>query len=62
MDILLSSFVNKYIDTFDESFLFELEKFLNYEDETILNFYNKGIVQNEIDKNEITKIFKNFKL
>ena len=62
MDILLSSFVNKYIDTFDESLLFELEKFLNYEDETILNFYNKGIVQNEIDKNEITKIFKNFKL
>ena len=62
MDILLSSFVNKYIDTFDESLLFELEKFLNYEDETILNFYNKGIVQNEIDKNEITKIFKNFRL
>ena len=62
MDILLSAFVNKYIDTFDESFLFELEKFLNYEDETILNFYNKGIVQNEIDKNEITKIFKNFRL
>ena len=62
MDILLSSFVNKYIDTFDESLLFELEKFLNYEDETIINFYNKGIVQDEIDKNEITKIFKNFKL
>ena len=26
MDILLSSFVNKYIDTFDENLLIELEK------------------------------------
>jgi len=29
MDILLSSFVNKYIDTFDENLLIELDKFLN---------------------------------
>ena len=28
MDILLSTFVNKYIDTFDEAHLFELETFL----------------------------------
>ena len=45
MDILLSSFVNKYIDTFDEYLLIELEKFLNYEDEVILNFYQKNIIQ-----------------
>ena len=62
MDILLSSFVNKYIDSFDENFLIELEKFLNYEDEIILNFYNKGIAEKKIDKNEISKIFKSFKL
>ena len=41
MDILLSTFVNKYIDTFDESLLNELEKFLDFEDEIILNFYQK---------------------
>ena len=62
MDILLSSFVNKYIDTFDQNFLLELEKFLNYEDEIILNYYNKGIADKKIEKNKITKIFKNFKL
>jgi antitoxin CptB len=62
MDILLSSFVNKYINTFDKSLLLELEKFLNFEDEIILNYYNKGITQKKIDKNKITKIFKNFKL
>ena len=62
MDILLSSFVNKYIDTFDKTFLIELEKFLNFEDEIILDYYNKGISQKKIDKNSISKIFKNFKL
>ena len=62
MDLLLSSFVNKYIDTFDENLLIELEKFLNYEDEGIINFYQKNIVQKKIDKNKVSEIFKNYKL
>ena len=62
MDILLSSFVNKYINTFEESLLIELEKFLNFEDEIILNYYQKDIVQKEIDKNRVSKIFKSYKL
>jgi len=60
MDILLSSFVNKYINTFEESLLIELEKFLNFEDEIILNYYQKDIVQKEIDKNRVSKIFKSY--
>ena len=62
MDILLSSFVNKYINSFDESLLDELEKFLNFEDETILNYYQKDIVEKKIDKNKVSKIFKSYKL
>jgi antitoxin CptB len=62
MDILLSSFVNKNINRFDNSLLKELEKFLNFEDEIILNFYQHNIIDNDIDKNEISKIFKDFKL
>ena len=62
MDILLSTFVNKYIDTFDETLLLELEFFLNYEDEIIFNFYNYNIVKKKIDENKIAKIFKNFKI
>jgi len=62
MDILLSSFVNKYINTFNDSLLNELEKFLNFEDEVILNYYQKNIIQDKIDKNEVSKIFKNHKL
>ncbi len=62
MDLLLSSFVNKYIDTFDEKFLTELDKFLNFEDEIILNFYHYDIKKDEIEKNPVSKIFKKFKL
>ena len=62
MDILLSSFVNKYIDSFDENQLKELDIFLNFEDETILDYYNNDIVDKKLIKNTISKIFKNFKL
>ena len=62
MDILLSSFVNKYINSFNGSLLNELEKFLNFDDEVILNYYQKNIIQDKIDKNGVSKIFKNHKL
>jgi len=62
MDILLSAFVNKCIDSFDEDLLSELENFLNFEDEIILNFYNYNIIKKKIDENKIAKIFKNFKI
>ena len=62
MDILLSSFVNKNIDSFNKNQLIELDKFLNFEDEIILNFYHHNIVENQIDKNIISLIFKNFKI
>ena len=62
LDILLSSFVKAYIDKFEKQQLYELEKFLMLEDETILNFYNYNIITNEIEKNEISKIFRNFKI
>ena len=62
MDILLSSFVNKYINDFDENLLLELEKFLDFEDEIILNFYNFNLVENEIDQNKVSRIFQKFKI
>jgi antitoxin CptB len=62
MDILLSSFVNKNINNFDEKLLFELDKFLNFEDDIILNYYNNDISADNIDKNTIAKIFRDFKL
>tara|TARA_B100001121_G_C18459017_1_gene512334 strand:+ start:464 stop:721 length:258 start_codon:yes stop_codon:yes gene_type:complete len=62
MDILLSSFVNKNINTFDETLLLELDRFLNFEDDTILNFYNNDIADEKINENKVAKIFKDFKL
>jgi Uncharacterized conserved protein len=62
MDILLSQFVKKNINNFDKEQLLELDKFLDFEDEVILNFYNYSVIKNNIDKNKISKIFKNFRL
>ena len=62
MDILLTTFVKKNINLFTESQLKELENFLEFEDETILSFYNFNIVDKNIDKNSISKIFKKFKM
>jgi len=62
MDILLSSFVDKNIDLFNKQLLDELDKFLNFEDEVILNYYQYGIIKENIDKNEVSKIFRKFKL
>ncbi len=62
MDILLSSFVDKNINLFNEQLLDELDKFLNFEDEVILNYYQYDIIKENIDKNEVSKMFKEFKL
>ena len=40
MDILLSKFVKKYLDKMNQRELKDLENFLEFEDEVILNFYN----------------------
>ena len=62
MDILLTKFVQKYINSFNDEQLKQLEKFLEFEDEIIYNFYNFDIVKKDIDKNKISEIFKNFKI
>ncbi len=62
MDILLSGFVKKYIDNFNDSQLKELEKFLKLEDQIILNYYNFNIIDQNIDKISISRIFKDFKI
>ena len=62
MDILLSKFVNEYIDKFNEIYLNDLEIFLNFEDEIILNYYQNNIAEKNIDKNLVSIMFKNFKI
>ena len=58
MDILLTKFVEKYINTFDEDQLNELNKFLDFEDEIIYNYYQYGKSSSKIDSNKFLIIFK----
>ena len=62
MDILLTKFVKKYLNSFNDEQLKQLEKFLEFEDEIIYNFYNFDKITKEISKNKISEIFKNFKI
>ena len=62
LDILLKNFVKKYINTFNIEQLKQLDNFLNFEDEIILDFYNNNKIKNQINKNEISNIFKKFKI
>ena len=62
MDILLSSFVKKNIDIFSESQLLELNQFLNFEDEVIYNYIYKNDSNKDIEKHEISKLLKEFKI
>ena len=62
MDILLSKFVNKYIDSFSKEELEDLFNFLNMEDEIIYNFYQTKKIDNKIKKNKILEIFSQFKI
>ena len=48
MDILLSGFVKKHIDLFDEDQLKQLDKFLDFEDEVLSNYYYRNIVDKNI--------------
>ncbi len=62
MDILLSKFVDKYINTFSKDELEQLFKFLDLEDEIIYNFYLTKKIDKKIEGNKILQIFGNFKL
>ena len=61
MDLILSNFVKKYINFFDEKELNDLEFLLNIDDEILYKWYlNKG-GKTLIPVNNITKKLKKFK-
>ena len=62
MDKLLSSFTKKYINKLEINDLNDLEKFLNIDDTNLYNFYNGFKTDKKIKENNISSLFKNFKL
>ena len=62
MDILLSKFVDKYINSLPEDKLKSLYEFLNLEDDKIFQIYQKKIKLEKEKFNEITRLFIDFKI
>ena len=62
MDILLSKFVDNYINKLSKEELEDLFEFLKMEDEIIYNFYQTKKINNKIKKNKIAEIFSKFKI
>ena len=62
MDILLSKFVDKYINTFSKKELEDLYDFLNLEDEIIYNYYQTKKINKKIRINKVVETFSKFKL
>ena len=61
MDKLLGKFVKKYINELEEEDLIDLDKLLNIDDTNLYNFYNGFDTEFEIEKNNVSLLFKNFK-
>ena len=61
MDKLLGKFVKKYINDLQEEDLIDLDKLLNIDDTNLYNFYNGFDTEFEIEKTNISLLFKNFK-
>ena len=62
MDLILSNFVKKYINSFNENELKDLESLLNIDDETLYKWYLSHDSSSEVPINNITKKLKDFKL
>ncbi len=62
MDVLISSFVKKVINSIDEKQLIQLDELVNLDDETLskINGGTSKILNNK--NNEIIKLFQKFKI
>ena len=61
MDILLSSFVNEYIDKLNLNDLNNLYEFLKINDVDLYNIKNYKLDHSNIKKNKIFNLYKNYK-
>ena len=60
MDSLLGAFTKKYINSLNQDELYELNDFLNLDDETLFKLNQGKNVRINIKQNSITNLFKNY--
>ena len=61
MDKLLGAFTDKYINDLDDKSLFDLEKLLEIDDNSLYNYFNGLPTELKFKENYISILFKNFK-
>ena len=61
MDILLSSFVKKYVETLNYQDLEDLYEILKIDDDTIFKWYS-GLETKKFPKNKVSNLLKKFKI
>jgi len=62
MDLLLGKFVNKYVYTFNNSELDDLNLLLNIDDEVLYKWYLNQTSEDSVPTNKVSKKLKKFKL
>ena len=62
MDLILGSFVKKYVDTFSYEELLDLYKILEKDDDAIFKWYSNNENNGEIAESSVSNLLKNFKL
>ena len=62
MELLLNSFVKKYINDFNITELKQLDDLLNFDDNSLFKWYLNKKVEIKIPNNKVSKLLKNFKI
>ena len=62
MELLLNSFVKKYINDFSIVELKKLDDLLNIDDDSLFKWYLNKKIEIKIPNNKVSKLLKNFKI
>ena len=62
MDLLISSFVKKVINTINEKQLIQLNELVNLDDETLFRLNREPYINQKNKTNEIVKLFQKYKI
>ncbi len=61
-ELLLNSFIKKYINDFSIAELKQLDDLLNFDDDSLFKWYLNKKVEVKIPNNKVSKLLKNFKI